>query len=209
MCLFYSLLCMSTYDSTQQVLNKYLWKEVFLDHCKHADRSHTKLAASVNGAEQHKCFMCSCPNQKRPTKLCAFFLVAGGERCLSHWRYIPTCSRYLDIKEINQGVSSLNFYKVYLHPVAHSILRHLRYLNFLPISSNQHGVLWNTKIIKIPMQQIIIGLKSWCSPQRREQRYTAVPVRRKHMASGSSCSLIKGKKHLACPQLYHKCQGLC
>lgn len=113
--------------------------------------SHTKLAASVNRSEQHKCFMCGCPNKKSPTKLCNFFLVEGSERCLSHWRYIPTCSRYLDIKNIHHGVSFLNFCKIYLHPVAQSILMHLKYLHFLPISSNQHSVLWNTKIIKISM----------------------------------------------------------
>lgn len=112
--------------------------------------SYTKLAASVNVSEQHKCFMCGCPPpKKKPTKLYNFFLVEGSEKCLSHWRYIPTCSRYLDIKNINHGVSFLNFCKVYFHPVAQSILIYLKYFNFLPFSSSQHSVLWNTKIIKI------------------------------------------------------------
>lgn len=89
------------------------------------------------------------PPKKKPTKLYNFFLVEGSEKCLSHWRYIPTCSGYLDIKNINHGVSFLNFCKVYFHPVAQSILIYLKYFNFLPFSSSQHSVLWNTKIIKI------------------------------------------------------------
>lgn len=37
----------------------------------------------------------------------------------SHWKYIPTNSRYLDVKKINQGGCSLSFCGAYLHPVAH------------------------------------------------------------------------------------------
>lgn len=85
-------------------------------------KTSSLMGYSVNGSGQHKCFMCSFQNPKRPTKRYAFFLVTGGtkRRILSFT--LEAYSSMLHIKEINQGGSFLNFGGVYLHSVAHTYL---------------------------------------------------------------------------------------